>query len=280
MQTSTTPLRRRHLAAAGLVAAALVGLGGVPSESRAETSTAGAPSVVVPVTPFRLLDTRTGVGAGGRTDPLGPDSTITVQVAGVGTIPTDATGVILNVTANAATASGYVTATPTGSPRAETSVLNLTPGQDLPNMVTATLGTGGRLDLYNFTGSVHLIADVAGYLIPAGASGSGPAGPQGPAGPAGPSGFAGVHVVLNPYIMKAGDTVASADTTCPDGEVIVGGGVATFNNNIQIMVNSPLADGGETGPPTRWIMSARTFNGMPVNADSSINIRILCAIAP
>jgi hypothetical protein len=283
MQTSTTPLRRRHLAAAGLVAAALVGLGGVPSESRAETSTAGAPSVVVPVTPFRLLDTRTGVGAGGRTDPLGPDSTITVQVAGVGTIPTDATGVILNVTANAATASGYVTATPTGSARAETSVLNLTPGQDLPNMVTATLGTGGRLDLYNFTGSVHLIADVAGYLIPAGASGSGPAGPQGPIGPqgpAGPSGFAGVHVVVNPYIMAAGATTASADTECPDGEVIVGGGIATFNDDIQIMVNSPLADGDQNGPPTRWIMSAQTYSGQPVAANSSINIRILCAIAP
>jgi hypothetical protein len=279
MATTTITWRRRHLAGAAVVTAALLGLGGPSAETRAETAPVGAPSVVVPVTPFRLLDTRTGVGAGGRKDPLGPDSTITVQVAGVGVIPADATGVVLNVTANAATSAGYVTATPTGSPRADTSVLNLTPGQDLPNMITTTLGDGGRVDLYNFTGSVHLIADVAGYLLPVGAA-SGPSGPVGPQGPPGPSGFAGVHVVLNGYIMRAGDVIAAADTSCPAGEVIVGGGITTFNENIQITTNSPLSDGGQNGAPTRWIMSARTFNGQPVATDSSINIRIICAIAP
>ena len=34
-----------------------------------------------------------------------------------------------------------------------------------------SLGTNGRIDLYNLTGSVNLIADVTGYLLPAGATG-------------------------------------------------------------------------------------------------------------
>jgi hypothetical protein len=274
---TTTRWRLAHLAGAAAVTAALLGLGGPGAETRAETSADGAPSVIVPVTPFRLLDTRSGVGAGGRKDPLGPDSTITVQVAGVGVIPADATGVVLNVTANSATSAGYVTATPTGSPRADTSVLNLTPDQDLPNMITTTLGDGGRIDLYNFTGSVHLIADVAGYLLPASAGGAGPVGPQGPAGP---SGFAGAHVVLNPYVMQAGESNAYADTYCPAGEVIVGGGITTFNEDIHIMSSTPVADGDQNGPPTRWIMSAETYSGTPVATNSSINIRIICAIAP
>jgi hypothetical protein len=194
-------------------------------------------------------------------------------------VPADATGVVLNVTSNSATEPSYITAWPTGTERPEASVLNVTPGIDLPNMITAQLGDDGRLSLYNHTGSVHLIADVAGYLLPVGAV-SGPTGPVGPQGPAGPSGFAGVHVVLNGYIMRAGDVIAAADTSCPAGEVIVGGGITTFNENIQITTNSPLSDGGQNGAPTRWIMSARTFNGQPVATDSSINIRIICAIAP
>jgi hypothetical protein len=280
MTTTTTTWRRAHLAGAAAVTAALLGLGGPGAETRAETSTEGVQSVVVPVTPFRLLDTRLGVGAGGRTDPLGPDSTITVQVSGVGTIPAEATGVVLNLTANGATSAGYVTATPTGSPRADTSVLNLTPGQDLPNMITTTVGEGGRIDLYNFTGSVHLIADVAGYLLPAAIGGTGAPGPQGPVGPQGPSGFAGVHVVLNPYVMQPGDTTANVNTECPEGEVIVGGGLATFNDDIQIMTSTPVTVGAENGPPTRWVVAAQTYSGLPIAAISAINVRILCAVAP
>jgi len=116
---------------------------------------------------------------------LGADRTISLQVAGVGTVPTTATGVVLNLTASNATTAGYITAWPNGQTRPEASVLNLEPGQDVPNMITATLGDGGKLNLYNSAGSVDLIADVAAYLLPAGSS-AGATGPQGPQGPAGP----------------------------------------------------------------------------------------------
>lgn len=165
--------RGRTLAVvAGAVALASGGLG----LHTAGAATSQVASVVVPVTPFRILDTRLGIGTGGVVAPVGPGQTVTLQVAGVGTVPANATGVILNVTVNGGTRAGYVTVWPTGEPRPEASVLNITPGQDLPNMITAALGDG-KLDLFNFTGSVHLIADVAAYLVPGGGSAS--PGPRG-----------------------------------------------------------------------------------------------------
>lgn len=163
----------RSLAAAAAILAALcVGVG---VEHRVQAADgAAAPSVVVPVTPFRILDTRQGIGTSGLVGKVGPGATITLSVAGVGSVPSDATGVVLNLTASGASSTGWITAWPTGRTRPEASVLNLTPGQDLPNMITASLGDGGKLDLYNFTGNVDLIADVAAYLVPAGTTGPGP----------------------------------------------------------------------------------------------------------
>lgn len=130
--------------------------------------------------PYRILDTRLGTGAPAA--PLGPGATIDVQIAGVGPVPADAVGVVLNITGTRTTAGTYITAWPTGGVQPTASVLNLTPGIDAPNGVTALLGEGGKLSLFNFTGSTDLIADVAGYLV-AGGGAPGPAGPQGPAGP-------------------------------------------------------------------------------------------------
>jgi hypothetical protein len=124
-------------------------------------------SFTVAVAPFRILDTRNGTGTGGATDPVGADKAITLKVAGVGPVPADATGAVLNITATEGTAPSFITAWPTGSPRPTASVLNVNPGQNLPNMITVALGTGGQLDLYNLAGAVHLVADVAGYLVSA-----------------------------------------------------------------------------------------------------------------
>jgi hypothetical protein len=63
------------------------------------------------VIPARVLDTRTGVGAASR--PVGPASTIEVQVTGQAGVPTEEVGaVVLNLTGTAATASTFVTAFP------------------------------------------------------------------------------------------------------------------------------------------------------------------------
>jgi hypothetical protein len=44
------------------------------------------------------------------------------------------------------------------------STLNWTARQTVPNAVTATVGTGGRIDLTNPQGSVDVIVDVVGWF--------------------------------------------------------------------------------------------------------------------
>jgi hypothetical protein len=114
------------------------------------------------LTPDRILDTRSSIGAAG---PVPAGGSIRVPVTGVGGVPTTGVGaVVLNVTAAAATESTYVTVWPTGQHQPNTSNLNVRPGVDTPNLVIATVGSDGTVSLANQFGSVHLIADVAGWL--------------------------------------------------------------------------------------------------------------------
>lgn len=125
-----------------------------------------APSSIVTVDPARILDTRIALGVPGTT-PVGPASSITLQVSGAGGVPANATGVVLNLTGTDATRNTFITATPTGTPRSTTSVLNVTPNVAIANTITIALGTNGQIDLFNFDGNIHLVADVTGYLLPA-----------------------------------------------------------------------------------------------------------------
>ena len=75
--------------------------------------------------------------------------------------------VAINVTAAEAAHSGFVTVWPSGSPRPDTSSLNLSAaGQTRPNLVIVALSPGGALSFYSSNGS-HLIADVSGYFLAA-----------------------------------------------------------------------------------------------------------------
>jgi hypothetical protein len=67
------------------------------------------------------------------------------------------------VTVTNPTAASFLTAYPDGSTRPATSNLNVTAGQTTPNLVTVPVGADGRVDFYNHTGSVDVIADVEGY---------------------------------------------------------------------------------------------------------------------
>jgi hypothetical protein len=62
------------------------------------------------------------------------------------------------------TATSHLTVWPAGSPRPTASNLNYNPGQVVPNLVVARVGAGGKVSLYNNSGSVNLIADVAGWI--------------------------------------------------------------------------------------------------------------------
>ena len=163
--TSTTLGRTavRFSAVAGLAFAAF----GVQSASTAPPS---PPSTVVTIDPARILDTRAPIGVPAAA-PVGPGETVTLQVAGTGGVPIDATGVIVTLTATDATVDTFITATPTGTPRSTTSVLNPLAGTAIANTVTMSLGANGRIDLFNPAGRVHLVADVSGYLRPASGQG-------------------------------------------------------------------------------------------------------------
>jgi hypothetical protein len=257
----------------------------------AAASSPAPPTSVVPVQPYRILDTRNAIGTP-DTAPVGPGATIEVQIGGVGPVPADAVGVVLNVTGTMTSEPTYVTAWPTGTPMPTASVLNLTPGIDAPNGVTALLGTGGRLSLFNFTGSTHLIADVAGYLVPATGGGSGPQGPAGPAGPAGPTGPTGVAQVVTrtfqfTFPADNGSTgqVLDDHVQCLSGEMVVGGGFEILQNAssggqpMTVVLDSRPAGPtgaapGNGGTPTGWWVQARR------NTDTfaqDVVVYVLCA---
>ncbi|NND75486.1 MAG: DUF1501 domain-containing protein [Ilumatobacter sp.] len=117
----------------------------------------------MPVTPARILDTREGNGAPRAR--LGRDSEVILRVAGRGGVPANASAVVLNVTAVAASAPGYITVYPDGVPRPLAANLNVGVGDTVPNLVVAKIGADGNIRLYNREGTVDLVADVNGYFI-------------------------------------------------------------------------------------------------------------------
>lgn len=124
--------------------------------------------------PTRILDTRKGTGTGGVVKKVAGMSSINLKVGGTGSIPANATAVVLNLTVADATGGGHITVYPTGQPEPGTSNLNYVAGQLKATNVTVSLGTNGGITLANYapTGSgTDLIADVAGYFTRTSADG-------------------------------------------------------------------------------------------------------------
>ena len=118
---------------------------------------------LTPLAPVRVVDTRTGLG--GRTQPLGPGTTMDVDLSGVAGIPEGRpSGVVLNVTSVAPTALGYLTVHPTGQARPLASNMNFGPGDVVPNLVIAAVDPSGRTSIYNYSGQTHVVVDVVGWF--------------------------------------------------------------------------------------------------------------------
>jgi len=120
------------------------------------------PGRYVPMTPVRLLDTREGLGA-----PLGRigQYALSLPILGREGIPsTGVSSVLLNVTAVSPTADTYVTVYPSGSERPLAANLNAVAGQIVPNMVLGRLGADGAVSLFNYAGTVDLVADAMGWF--------------------------------------------------------------------------------------------------------------------
>jgi hypothetical protein len=96
-----------------------------------------------------------------------------VQVTGAGGVPlAGVAAVVLNVTVTNTTSSGALTVYPTGMSRPVASNLNWTAGKTVPIRVVALTGTGGKVSLYNYSGSTDIVIDVNGYFTDSSASGA------------------------------------------------------------------------------------------------------------
>jgi len=138
------------------------------------------------IVPQRITDTRPSgqtvdffeQGAGLRP----ADGTVTVQVADRAGIPSDATAVLVNVTAAGPVEPGFITVHARGESRPSASNLNYVPGSNTANVAIARLGIGG--DICVFTSApTNVIVDVAGYFTgtpPPSAGGGCPADSAGP----------------------------------------------------------------------------------------------------
>jgi hypothetical protein len=209
------------------------------------TSGSSSASSFVPVSPVRVLDTRSDLGLAEVTDGVAgtlkvtgsiPTATSSGVVNAV-VVPAGATAVVLNVTAVNPTAGGYVALRPgdaTGAPTVST--LNVTAGGTFPNGATITIPTtgahAGEIQVwyeaeYTTVGSTELLIDIAGYYELAS---SGPAGPQGetgvagPAGPQGETGVAGANgTTTNSQIKNI--CGVNGTTACAVGQRGPGGGI-------------------------------------------------------
>ncbi|HEY1167881.1 MAG TPA: hypothetical protein VGE81_02705 [Candidatus Limnocylindrales bacterium] len=119
-----------------------------------------------PITPARLLDTRSGVGLSGK---LVANTPRTFQVTGRGGVPSNATGVTGNVTAVNETNGWAVFLGPNPIANPPTSTINFVKGEILANGLTVALGSAGTLSAtYMSTAgaTTDLVFDVTGYFTP------------------------------------------------------------------------------------------------------------------
>lgn len=115
----------------------------------------------------RVLDTRKGIGAPKAV--VGPGKKIAVSVTngvaastGIGTI----TAVVMNATVTDPTEHGDITVYPDGETLPETSNVNYSAHEVVPNLVTVKVGVDDKVDLTNNSGgSTDLVGDVEGYYV-------------------------------------------------------------------------------------------------------------------
>ncbi|WP_405365324.1 right-handed parallel beta-helix repeat-containing protein [Kitasatospora sp. NBC_00039] len=120
-------------------------------------------SLFTPAGPARLLDTREPVGVPSA-QAVPAWGTVDLQVAGVAGVPaTGVTAVTMNVTVTEPTQAGHLTVYPHGDVAPNASNLNWAAGRTIPNLVTVPVNDG-KVSFYNASGgTVHVIADLAGY---------------------------------------------------------------------------------------------------------------------
>jgi hypothetical protein len=115
-----------------------------------------AGSYMQPKSPDRLVDTR-------NTVILAANTPLEVPVTGRFDVPADASATLINVTAVGAVADGFVTVYPCGQVAPLASNINFRAGQNVPNLVLAAAGTGGKTCIQSSV-ATHILADVTAWF--------------------------------------------------------------------------------------------------------------------
>ena len=119
-----------------------------------------------PLTPTRLLDSRSGIGLSGA---FTSHVARTFQVTG-GVVPAGATSVTGNLTVTEQTSRGFLFIGPVAEAQPATSNLNFPTGDDRAVAVTAALGSNGTLSVTYaapvFGPTAHVVFDITGYFTP------------------------------------------------------------------------------------------------------------------
>ncbi len=151
---------------------------GVSTPTAAASYVYSGLSSYLPLTPFRILDTRSDFCGVHTCAALGAGQTITLQVTGYTdahtgeSVPPDATAVVLNVVAVNGSSASLLTVYPKGTGRPLASNLNFGAHVTIANLTTVALGQNGASDtqrgvnIYNAVGTVNVVADVEGYFAP------------------------------------------------------------------------------------------------------------------
>ena len=157
--------RARLTTIAAAVAFTVVAGIGLPSANTIVPS--GQHDDFVPITPCRLFDTRPATQVGPRNTPLGSGETYTQPVVGTNgncIIPAEATAVAMNVTTVDGTSGSFLTVWPADAAQPLASNLNWIAGAPAtPNKVDVKLSADGKVSIFNFSGSVDVLADIVGY---------------------------------------------------------------------------------------------------------------------
>jgi Subtilase family len=122
-----------------------------------------ATSRYVPVTPVRIVDSRTGNG--GRHAPLGQAATMIVQGGNIFDVPYAATALFSDVVAVPKTGSSFLAVYPGTTRPAAFSTVNFTAPRIVPNAAIANLTSSGTATIYNNAGSSDVVVDLFGYFI-------------------------------------------------------------------------------------------------------------------
>jgi hypothetical protein len=122
--------------------------------------------------PFRVFDTRGGVGAQGGSGPMSVGQIITVQVTGIANpkvaadvVPSGATGIIGDLIAIAPSASGFLGIQPSTTAHDPYAWVNYQSGATIHNSVVIGLSGGGAVDIECSQGQTGAGLTITGFLI-------------------------------------------------------------------------------------------------------------------